>query len=183
LTFHYVGDLRYLNVNGDDVVDENDFVPMGYPEVPEITYGFGASVKYKKFDFSFFFQGVAHTSFMMSDFHPFTTEFERNVQSFIADDYWSLTNQNPQATYPRITEEYSFNNNMPSSWWLRDGSFLRLKDLEFGYQVSKFLRVYAMGQNLVTFSKFDLWDPEIASNNGLRYPNQKSVTLGLQFNI
>lgn len=178
-----VGDLRYLNVNDDGVVDENDFVPMGYPVVPEITYGFGASLRYKKLDFSFFFQGVAHTSFMMGDFHPFTTEFERNVQSFIADDYWSESNPNPNAGYPRLTEEYSFNNNIASSWWLRDGSFLRLKDLEFGYQVSEFLRVYAMGQNLMTFSKFDLWDPEIASNNGLSYPNQKSVTLGLQFNL
>jgi len=178
-----VGDLRYLNINNDDVIDANDYVPMGYPWIPEVNYGFGASVQYKSFDASFFFQGVARTSFMMSDIHPFTTEFERNALSFIADDYWSEDNQNPYAAYPRLTEIYNQNNNMASSWWLQDGSFLRLKDVEIGYKINKYIRVYAMGQNLVTFSKFKLWDPEIASNNGLRYPTQKSVALGIQFNL
>jgi TonB-linked SusC/RagA family outer membrane protein len=175
-----VGDIRYLNVNNDGVVDVNDRVPMGYPTVPEITYGLGASVKYKKVDFSFFFQGVARTSFMLSNIHPFTTEFERNVLSFIAEDYWSLEgNNNPFAAYPRITEEFNQNNNVASSWWLRNGAFLRLKDVEIGYKINRFIRIYVMGQNLLTFSGFDLWDPEIASPNGLRYPTQKSFTLGL----
>ncbi len=178
-----VGDLRYMNINDDYIVDANDFVPMGYPWIPEINYGFGSSVQYKKFDVSFFFQGVARTSFMLGDIYPFTTEFERNALKFIADDYWSEDNRNPYATYPRITEIINDNNNMPSSWWLRNGAFLRLKDLEFGYKINKLIRVYAMAQNILTFSEFKLWDPEISSNNGLRYPTQKSVALGLQFNL
>lgn len=192
-----IGDLRYMNINDDGVVDLNDMVPMGYPEIPEITYGFGVTVRYKKADASIFFQGIARTSIMIGGWDmerkkladkpdaivPFMAEFERNVLKFIADDYWSEDNQNPQAAYPRITEGYNLNNDMPSSWWLRDGSFLRLKDIEVGYNINDIMRVYLMGQNLLTFSKFDLWDPEIASTNGLKYPTQKNLTLGLQFNL
>jgi TonB-linked SusC/RagA family outer membrane protein len=178
-----IGDIKYLNVNEDGIVNNNDRVPLGYPVVPEITYGFGLTVKYMKFDASVFIQGVARTSFMLTDIHPFTTEFERNVLTFIAEDYWSEENQNPNAAFPRVTEEFNQNNTIASSWWLRDGSFIRLKDIEIGYKINQYFRIYIMGQNLITVSKFDLWDPEIASNNGLRYPTQKSTTLGLQFNF
>ncbi|MEN8139305.1 MAG: TonB-dependent receptor [Bacteroidota bacterium] len=200
-----VGDLRYMNINDDDIVDDNDMVPMGYPLIPEINYGFGVSVQYKNFDASIFFQGVERVSFMMGGHDmgrknidtrpdaitPFTTEFERNALKFIADDYWTAENPNPYAAYPRLTEEYNQNNDMPSSWWLRDGSFLRLKDAEIGYKINKYIRVYAMGNNLLTMSEFKLWDPEAlydgnpnkTNYNGLRYPNLKSIALGLQFNL
>lgn len=178
-----VGDIRYLNINNDGIVDINDRVPMGYPTIPEITYGFGVSVQYNQFDFSFFFQGIARTSFMLGGFHPFTTEYERNVLAFIADDYWSEENNNPNAAYPRITEEFNENNHVASSWWLRNGAFLRLKDVEAGYTINKYVRAYIMAQNLLTFSEFDLWDPETASSNGLRYPTQKNITIGFNFSF
>lgn len=177
-----VGDIKYINVNDDPQIDGTDLVPMGMPWVPEVTYGFGFSVIYKKFDVSAFFQGVARTSFFVGNVQPFTID-ERNLYKFIADDYYGEHNPDPYATFPRVTEDAVDNNIQNSSWWLRDGSFLRLKDVEIGYNMNKNIRLYATGQNLATFSKFKLWDPETKSGNGLAYPLQRSITLGAQFNF
>lgn len=95
-------------------ITSDDRVAMGYPTVPEIVYGFGPSISYKNWDFSFFFQGVANTSLMMSGFAPFGTQYNRNVLSWIADDYWSPSNQNPNAAYPRLTKNDN-NHNTQSS--------------------------------------------------------------------
>lgn len=132
------GDIKYLNVSnmhgyGDDIVDVDDWTWIGNPTVPEIVYGFGPSFKYKNWDFSFFFQGVAKTSLFMSGFHPFGDNSLRNVLQFVADDRWSPTNQNVDAKYPRLTRKTSLNNTNPgnsgrtSDYWMRDGSFLKLK--------------------------------------------------------
>ena len=88
------GDIKYVdqpdaNGNCDGIINTNDRVYMGYPEDPEIVYGFGPSMKYKNWDFSFFFQGAARTSILMSGFHPFGKNATRGVMKFIADDYWS----------------------------------------------------------------------------------------------
>ena len=96
------GDIKYLNVSnmhgyGDDIVDVDDWTWIGNPTVPEIVYGFGPSFKYKNWDFSFFFQGVAKTSLFMSGFHPFGDNSLRNVLQFVANDRWSPTNQNVDA--------------------------------------------------------------------------------------
>ena len=179
------GDIKYVNIpdangNYDSVIDANDRVPIGNPTTPEIVYGFGPSFRWKNFDFSFFFQGVAKTSLMMSDLQPFGTgSRNRNVQTFIAENRWSPTNQNILAEYPRLTIESSANNSAASTYWLRDGSFLKLKNAEIGYTF-KFMRVYLRGSNLLTFSKFDLWDPEQGGGNGLKYPTQRTINFGFQ---
>ena len=102
---------------------------------------------------------------------------------FIADDYYSENNPNPQATYPRVTEDIVINNVQSSTWWLRDASFLRLKDVEIDYNLNKMIRLYVTSQNVITFSKFKLWDPETMASNGLGYPLQRNITLGAQFNF
>lgn len=179
------GDIKYVNIPDadgyyDNVIDANDRVPIGNPTTPEIVYGFGPSFRWKNFDFSFFFQGVAKTSLMMSGLQPFgTSNYNRNVQTFIAEDHWSPTNQNILAAYPRLTIESSANNSAASTYWLRDGSFLKLKNAEIGYTY-KFMRVYLRGSNLLTFSKFDLWDPEQGGGNGLKYPTQRTINFGFQ---
>lgn len=104
------GDIKYVdqpdaNGNCDGIINTNDRVYMGYPEDPEIVYGFGPSMKYKNWDFSFFFQGAARTSILMSGFHPFGKNATRGVMKFIADDYWSESNPNPNAAYPRLTRD------------------------------------------------------------------------------
>ena len=181
------GDIKYKdqpNVDGkcDGKVNGNDIVPLGYPKVPQIVYGFGGNVKFKKIDFGIFFQGVAQTSMLLNYFHPFGSFSNRNVLKFIDDDHWSPENMNPYAAYPRLTKDDMPNNTQASSYWLRDASFLKLKNVELGYSF-KHVRVYLSAINVCTFSKFKLWDPEMGGGNGLAYPTQRTFNLGLQMNL
>lgn len=171
------GDIKYVdqpdaNGNCDGIINTNDRVYMGYPEDPEIVYGFGPSMKYKNWDFSFFFQGAARTSILMSGFHPFGKNATRGVMKFIADDYWSESNPNPNAAYPRLTRDTNANNTVNSSYWLRNGAFLKLKNAEIGYTFKMF-RAYLNGSNLLTFSPFKHWDPEMGGGSGMKYPTQR----------
>ena len=175
------GDIKYKDMNGDNVIDDFDMTYSGNPEVPQIVYGFGASLNYRKIDVSLFFQGVAKTSIVMSSIHPFG-EYQFNVYDFIAKDYWSETNPDPNAAYPRLSDTSNTNNTARSDFWIRNGAFLRLKNAEIGF-THKFLRVYVNGTNLLTFSKFKYWDPEVGSGNGLSYPTLRVVNVGLQLNF
>lgn len=178
------GDIWYMdqaNVYGvkSGNIDDNDRIFMGHPTNPEIVYGFGPSMKWKKLDFSFFFQGVARTSLMMSGFHPFGDTSITGVRQFIADDYWSEANPNPNAKYPRLSAASNARNTKASDYWLRDASFLKLKNAEVGYTF-KMVRVYVSGSNLLTFAPFKHWDPEMGGGSGLKYPTQRVFNLGLQ---
>ena len=179
------GDIKYVdqpdaNGNCDGIINTNDRVYIGYPEDPEIVYGFGPSMKYKNWDFSFFFQGAARTSILMSGFHPFGKNATRGVMKFIADDYWSESNPNPNAAYPRLTRDTNANNTVNSSYWLRNGAFLKLKNAEIGYTFKMF-RAYLNGSNLLTFSPFEHWDPEMGGGSGMKYPTQRVFNIGIQF--
>lgn len=183
------GDIKYINQpdaygNYDNVINSNDRIYAGYPEVPEIVYGFGVSAQLKHVDLSVFFQGVGRTSLVMSGFHPFgiNKNVKRNVMKFVADDYWSEQNQNIYAKYPRLSVEEYGNNIAPSTYWLRDASFLKLKNVEIGYSFKKF-RVYLSGSNLLTFSNFKLWDPEQGGGSGLKYPTQRVFNIGFQMTL
>lgn len=182
------GDIRYRNIANaegktDGIIDKNDRIWAGYPKTPEIVYGFGSSMKYKKWDFSFFFQGVAHTSLLIENFHPFVTKDKTTipgVMKFITDDYWSEDNPNPNAAYPRLTNGVNENNQAGSTFWLRNGAFLKLKNAEIGF-THKCFRAYISGRNLLTFSPFKLWDPEMGGGNGMSYPTQRTYNIGIQF--
>jgi TonB-linked SusC/RagA family outer membrane protein len=187
------GDIKYKDMNSDGQIDANDRTHLGDPTVPLMVYGFGASAQYKGFDASIFFQGVGKTSLMMGDIHPFGNQYTQMYQ-FIADDHWTEENQNMNAAYPRLVSGVApnaHNNHQASSFWQRDGSFLRLKNLEVGYTY-KFVRFYLSGQNLLTFSKFNHWDPELGGIDrdngyisgqarGLKYPTLRTFMTGLQF--
>ncbi len=193
------GDIKYRDINGDDIIDDNDIVPIGYPTVPEINYGFGASVGYKNFDFSFFFQGSGRSSFCIdamrntpfvnaSSFDDFDGRIAPNgLMEYWTNNYWSESNRNSYAAMPRLTTETIKNNVQSSTWWIRDGSYIRLKSVEMGYtfpdkilkklRMSN-LRIYASGLNLLTFSKFKEWDIEMGGN-GFNYPIQAVYNIGL----
>ncbi|GHT54600.1 SusC/RagA family TonB-linked outer membrane protein [Bacteroidia bacterium] len=180
------GDIKYADINGDGKVDPNDMIPLGYPSVPEIQYGFGLSAGYKKFDFSFFFQGNARVSFFIDPnaISPFSGG--RNALSFIGENAWTETNPDVHAFWPRLSIDQVPNNTVASTWWLRDGSFLRLKSIELGYNLPKIAkigmqgcRIYFSSENLLTFSSFKLWDPELGGN-GLGYPLNRRFNVGLQ---
>ena len=178
------GDVKYVdqpdaNGNYDGKITSDDRVVLGYPTIPEIIYGFGPSVTWKNWDFSFFFQGQTHVSLMMSGFEPFGTQSKSNVLKWIADDHWSKDNQNPNAKYPRLTQYNNNNNTASSSYWLRDASFLKLRNAEIGYRF-KWARIYVNGSNLLTFSPFKLWDPEMGGGAGMKYPTQRTYNVGIQ---
>lgn len=181
------GDIKYTDVNGDGVITSADRVPIGYPTSPEIIYGFGASVGYKGFDFSVFFQGLGRESFWIdaSDTAPFVNNTQ--LLKAYSDSHWSEDNRDIYALYPRYSAYENYNNTAVSTWWMRDGSFLRLKQLELGYTLParwtqrihiEGLRLYFQGNNLFCWSKFKLWDPELAGE-GLNYPIQKTLNIGL----
>ncbi len=192
------GDIKYKDINGDGIIDINDEVPIGYPTTPEIIYGFGVSSTYKNFDLSFFFQGSARSSFFIDAYR--TSPFIDTSGSAIgnnallnawANDHWSENDRNLYASWPRLSDQLIDNNNRNSTWWLRDGGFLRLKSLEVGYSINtesfekvklESLRIYLSGTNLLTFSKFKIWDVEMGGN-GLGYPIQRGVNFGINMNF
>lgn len=178
------GDIKYIDYPDKDgkldgKITTDDVVAMGYPTVPEIVYGFGPTMTYRNVDFSFFLQGAARTSLMMSGFHPFGAQYNRNVLQFVADDHWSPTNQNIRAAYPRLTKYENNHNSRASDFWLRDASFLKLKNVEVGWRIRN-VRVYANAVNVLTFSRFKHWDPEMGGGAGMQYPTQRTFNLGLQ---
>lgn len=174
------GDVKYKDINEDGVVDENDRIYTGNTTSPEIIYGFGSSIKYKKWDVSFLFQGAARRSLFMNSFHPFGSNAMRGVMDFVAEGRWTETNPNPNATYPRLTVVDNPNNTVPSTYWMRNGAFLKLKNAEIGY-THKFFRVYLSGSNLLTFAPFKYWDPEMGGGSGMTYPTARTFNLGFQF--
>ncbi|WP_106832154.1 SusC/RagA family TonB-linked outer membrane protein [Parabacteroides pacaensis] len=197
---YMAGDIKYRDVNGDGKISELDKVPIGFPTSPEINYGFGLSVGYKGVDASFFFQGSGRQSFWLDQkkVAPFRdsdtgesgddklTGQNAILQAF-ANSYWSESNRNPYALWPRLSNVVVENNDQQSTWFMQDATFLRLKSVEVGYTIPqamtrKFkvqnLRFYVSGTNLACWSKFKLWDPEMAGN-GLGYPVQRVINVGL----
>lgn len=174
------GDIKYKDLNGDGQIDTDDQTYIGNTTTPEIIYGFGSSIKYKKWDMSFLFQGAARRSLMMNGFHPFGSNANRGVMDFIAKDHWTEDNPNTNATYPRLSVTDNSNNNVNSTYWLRNGAFLKLKNAEIGY-THKFFRVYLSGSNLLTFSPFKYWDPEMGGGSGMSYPTARTFNIGFQF--
>lgn len=208
------GDIKFRDINGDGVITSLDQVPIGYPTNPEIVYGFGASVKYKGIDASCFFQGSARSSFWVdveatSPFIPYLydkesfgginsgstfvtgTQLQNQLLKAYADNHWSEDNRNLYALWPRLDNQLNGNNNQKSTWFMRNGDFLRLKQVELGYSLPtrltrrwhlESLRFYSNATNLLTFSKFNLWDVEMGGN-GLGYPIQKVINFGVQVGL
>lgn len=178
------GDVKYRDLNGDKIIDDNDMCWTGNPTVPEIIYGFGFSLKYKGFDCSAFFQGQGKVSIIMYNYHPFATAATpgSGLMQWIADEHWSEDDPNPKALYPRLSPLWNNNNTKASTLYVRNGKMLRLKTAEIGYTYKK-MRVYVSGTNLLTFAPFKYWDPEKGSGNGLGYPLQRTYNLGFQFNF
>jgi TonB-linked SusC/RagA family outer membrane protein len=189
------GDIKYRDVNGDGQITNNDRVPIGLPTDPEIIYGTGFSFGYKNVDISAFFQGSARSSFFINaeNISPFVLNggAQNGLLNVIAQDHWSEDNRNLYAMWPRLSETFINNNNQNSTWWMRDGTFLRCKNVELGYNFPRKLlrlsgfrngRIYINGSNLFVVSRFKMWDPEMGGK-GLGYPVQKTYNLGLRLSL
>jgi TonB-linked SusC/RagA family outer membrane protein len=201
---YMAGDIKYKDINKDGKITDLDKVPIGHPTTPEITYGFGISVGYKGVDASCFFSGNARTSFWLdtkqtSPFADIDTDAgwddgkitSTALLKAYADSHWSEENANQYATWPRLSNRVIENNNRKSTWFMQDGSFLRLKSVELGYSLPQSLikpfkmtkcRFYLSATNLAVWSSFDLWDPEMGGN-GLGYPIQRQISVGLNINF
>ena len=195
------GDIKYRDLNNDGIIDGADQTFIGFPTTPQVVYGFGFSAGYHSFDLSAFFQGQARVSFFVdprrtSPFIPSPDPYiggNTQLLTAWADSHWSEENQDLYALYPRLgtTTQQIENNLQNSTWWMRDGSFMRLKSVEVGYTLPRQLvtryklsncRIYFSGLNLLTFSKFKMWDPEQAGQ-GFNYPIQKVYNVGININI
>ena len=198
------GDIKYKDVNGDGIVNDDDVVAIGATTRPNLIYGFGVSAQWNGFDFNVHFQGAGRSSFFIdgSSVYAFKDSQWGNIFKGMADDRWVdaetaaqlgiSANEDVNASYPRLSYGGNNNNYRASTFWLRDGSYLRMKTLEVGYTLPKRIvnkikfnnvRVFFIGTNLLTFANFDLWDPEMGSTNGQSYPLAKTFTLGLSVNI
>lgn len=198
------GDIKYKDVNGDGVISDADRVAIGATTKPNMIYGFGISAQWKGWDFNVHFQGAGKSSFFIdgSSVYAFKDSQWGNIFENLVADRWVdaeaaktlgiSANENPNASYPRLSYGGNDNNYRASTFWLRNGSYLRLKTLEVGYTLPKTIvnkmkfnkiRIFFIGTNLLTFAKFKEWDPEMGSSNGQKYPLAKVLTLGLTVNI
>lgn len=193
------GDIKYKDVNGDGIINDDDIVPIGNTKNPELVYGFGLSAQWKGFDFSILFQGSGRMDYVLEGYSifPFIANEKGNILTAVANprNRWisreisgDPATERQDAIFPRLSYGPRENNTKWSTWWLRDGHFLRLKNLEIGYTLPKTFtrkfrveraRVFFLGYNLACWSPFDWWDPEMGSKSGDSYPIQKTFTFGV----
>jgi len=196
------GDIKYQDVNGDGVVNDGDRVAIGATRQPNLIYGIGVSAQWKGLDVNVHFQGAGKSTFFTygKTVYAFSEgEWGQVMKGVMGDNRWisadisgDPSTEDPNASYPRLSFGANPNNFRESTFWLRNGQYLRLKTLDIGYSLPKQLanriktnniRIFVVGSNLLTFSKFKLWDPELASPRGEDYPLPKSVTLGISVNL
>ena len=191
------GDIKYKDINGDGVIDDNDIVAIGATTRPNLTYGFGLSASWKGLDINLHFQGVGKSTYFINGSSVYMFSLGENWGNILSDvangSRWQLgVNEDPNADYPRLTYGPNPNNYRASTFWLRDGSYLRLKTLDIGYSLPKTfvnkahlnsVRFFFIGTNLFTFSNFKLWDPELGSSTGKAYPLNRTLSLGVSVNL
>ncbi len=184
------GDIKYKDINGDMKIDQNDVVPIGYSNTPRKTFSFNLGIDYKGFDFSALFQGVAQVSYIPAD--------EAQIQFYGGNNAfdWVVNRWTPEtrdaATYPVLHQSaynYSSSNDFKTStYWLKDASYVRLKNLEIGYnippKITKRLRIsksriYLNGQNLFLWDKLKYWDPESIQSRLVLHPVMKIYNVGI----
>lgn len=195
-----LGDIMYLDTNGDGKIcykgTESDYVKIGYGAFPEITFALNMDFNYKNFNLNLLWQGVTHVDYQLNgawgngstDHTYYTRPFygDGNAPKYLVEDAW--TPENTDARYPRLSAIANQNNAVSSTWWLVNGEYLRLKNLQFGYDIPEkilkktpFSRFYAYiaGTNVLTFSHFKYTDPESPSISAGYYPQPATWSLGL----
>ena len=191
------GDIKYRDLNNDGVIDDYDrtYDHGFYQEVPEIVYGFGLNAEWKGFFVGIFFQGTARTSanLLANSYNmmPFTQGVDNGSARTETLDRWSAENPyNQNVLYPRLHTGRFDHNQYASTWWYRNAGFLRLKNIEIGYEFNekvlkqlkmKNLRVYLQGNNVAVWDHIKFWDPELGSaNSGAKYPLCSTYSVGLE---
>jgi len=188
------GDIKYKDVNGDGIINDYDVVPLGYSDTPQIQYGFATEFNWKNWNLSVLFEGVSRIKYFNggSGFYPFVEREVGNVMDIVSDRWTSReisgtdATENPNARFPRLTYGKNENNNRNSTFWLNDGSYLRLKNVQISYQMKgklmekvgiKNTTFSLIGENLHVWDKVKIFDPGQANKNGSVYPMQRVFTL------
>lgn len=194
------GDIKYKDVNADGKIDDDDQVPLSYSNVPALQYGFALDWNYKNFRISALFEGVSKVQYFQggNGYYPFNGESRGNLLSMVVDqkNRWTPASfsgtketENPNARFPRLTYGDNKNNNRSSTFWLADGRYIRLKNVDISYRFTNdWLKtrvgvegatISLVGENLHVWDKVKLFDPTQASSNGAVYPLQRMYTIQL----
>lgn len=186
----YPGNIKYRDLNNDGMLTDDDKTCIGHPSVPEVVYGFGFTFKWKWFDISALFQGVGRTDFLIDGALAMPGVGQGTLGNILTnvDDRWTPENPSDNVYYPRLAYGGNPNDLQASTWWLKSGNYLRLKNCEIGVTptlpgnikkvVSNF-RIFARGTNMLTFSNFKLWDPELVGTGYKTYPLSRIMTFGI----
>ena len=196
-----LGDLMYADINGDGKIDSSkDFVKIGRSYTPEMNFSLNMEVAYKNLYLTALWQGAALCSYQLSaaynsgvfDNTMYTRPFysSGNAPYYLVEGAWREDNRD--AEYPRLSTVANGNNAWPSSWWVKNGAYLRLKNLQIGYTLPQHLlnktgiervNIYIAGTNLLTFSAFKYVDPEMPSVNNGYYPQQRTYSIGVNLSF
>jgi len=189
------GDIKYKDLNGDGLINNLDIRRIGNGDVPNLVWGGGFNLSYKSFYIGAFFQGIdgAVRQLGGDGIIPFnnSTGAERSNLFAVAQDRWKEANPSSNVFYPRLAygNGPNKNNSVTSTWWIKDIDFVRLKTVDLGVNLpSRWVqkagfrnaKIYGQGLNLLYWSPFKLWDPELNTGNGSAYPNTRNFTIGIQ---
>ncbi|MCQ6960764.1 TonB-dependent receptor [Mucilaginibacter aquariorum] len=186
------GDIKYKDLNGDGKIDAYDQTAIGHGSIPEIVYGFGPTIKWKNWSLATWFKGISNVDIFLNGdgLQPFRLGGERGNLFKAVINRWTPENPSQNVLYPRLTYGSDNMNYETSTWWTKNGAFLRLQTAELNYSfankafLSKIgisnLNVYFIGYNLLTFSEFKLWDVELGDGRGSQYPLLKTYNLGIR---
>lgn len=188
------GDIKYIDLTGDGIIDVADETAIGGSFIPKIQYGFGFNARYRSVGIGVFFQGNAKVYQMLGgqNWIPGSSGGAAGNILTNIDDRWTEENPRQDVFWPRISKTLNEINTRASTWWLRDMSYLRLRNVELNYTLPEKMtgrigmqkiQIFVRGSNLLTFSQFKLWDPELGTTDGLKYPIMKSLTAGFNINF
>lgn len=186
------GDLKYIDIDGDGKIDQNDMVPTGYNQIPQVSYGLSASASWNNFDFSFLFQGATQTAMQQRVMTAWAFNLGANMTLAEHANRWTQTrfDNGDLITMPRLSNDGAQSpNSVNSDFWIKDASYLRLKNIEIGYSLPtrglakagiQTVRFYLNGNNVLTFTSLKNADPENPTTNaGAVYPQMRVFNVGV----
>jgi TonB-linked SusC/RagA family outer membrane protein len=178
------GDIRYKDQNGDGVINEYDVQAFGYTDIPEISMGLNLGFTFRGFDFNAFFHSALNRDVYLNNLYYMAFQGNSGVSKYVLGDRWTAENPNPNAKYPRLSLTNEQNNYRGSTFWVCNGNFLKLRNLEIGYTFKRIipssdsdLRVFVNGSNLFSIDKVKDYDPEAIGG----YPAVQTFSLGAKF--
>ena len=187
------GDVKYKDLNDDGFIDDDDQQAIGFPNYPQYSFGTNLGFSWKFIDFNMTWAGALNTSRLLDETYriAFGPTGNRSLLQYMADERWTPETA-ASATYPRMTLTGIVNNSKDSDLWLRDASYIRLKNIELGFNLRsamlkqygvKSLRIYFNGYNLLTFDRLKITDPESRTGSDSMYPVMKIFNAGVKINF